>query len=181
MESVVARKSMTMSATGVCPECGAAVPLNAAPGLCPQCASQGARDGKANIIDILPLRKPNGAPVNGLPNPCLAASEVGYDIFLNLLTTPAVGGDPDGLDIEGLTIDEQGNFWVCEEYQPSLAEVTLDGTVQFRLVPKGAKLCGTEVIPTYDVLPSSSSVGPIAASKASRRKTGRSTESCNGH
>ncbi|HMC27404.1 MAG TPA: esterase-like activity of phytase family protein, partial [Verrucomicrobiae bacterium] len=115
--------------------------------------SQGAQGGKANILEIIPLRKPNGTPVNGLPNPCLTASEIGYDIFLNLLTSPAPGGDPDGLDVEGITMDDQGNFWICEEYQPSICKVAPDGTVQFRLVPKGAKLCGTEAIPTYDILP----------------------------
>jgi 3-phytase len=115
--------------------------------------SQGVLGGMANILQITPLRKPNGAPVNGLPNPCLADSEIGYDIFLNLITSPAAGGDPDGLDVEGLTIDSQGNFWVSEEYQPSICKVAPDGTVQFRLVPKGARLCGSEVIPTFDVLP----------------------------
>src|SRR5437867_3249369 len=38
--------------------------------------SQGVQGGMANIIEILPLRKPNGAPVTGLPNPCLTASEI---------------------------------------------------------------------------------------------------------
>ena len=114
---------------------------------------QGVRGGMANILDILPLRKPDGVPVSGLPNPCLAGSEIGYDIFLNLITSPAVGGDPDGLDVEGLTIDEQGNFWICEEYQPSICRVGPAGTVNLRLVPSGAKLCGTEVIPTVGALP----------------------------
>jgi 3-phytase len=113
----------------------------------------GVHGGKANIIDIIPLRKPDGTLVNGLPNPCLADSEIGYDIFLNLFTTPAAGGDPDGLDTEGLTMDSDGNFWVCEEYQPSICRVAPDGTVQLRLVPRGARLCGTEVIPTLPILP----------------------------
>ena len=114
---------------------------------------RGARGGMANIIDIIPLRKPDGTPVNGLPNPCLTASEIGYDIFLNLITSPAVGGDPDGLDVEGLTMDEQGDFWICEEYQPSICRVAPDGIVNLRLVPSGAKLCGSEVIPTVGALP----------------------------
>jgi hypothetical protein len=60
--------------------------------------------------------------------------------------------DEDSLDAEGITIDPWGNFWVCEEYKPSVAMVAPNGTVQLRLVPAGT-LTGLEEVPTYDLLP----------------------------
>src|SRR6185295_11277204 len=45
-----------------------------------------------------------------------------------------------------------GNFWVCEEYKPSVAMFGPNGKVQMRLVPAGT-LTGSEQVPTYDVLP----------------------------
>jgi hypothetical protein len=104
--------------------------------------------GVAQIVNVLPLRKPAGGFVTGLPNSCLPGQEIALDLGLNL-----VPGDPDGLDTEGLTIDGDGNFWICEEYRPSICKVSPDGVVQFRLVPQGA-ICGDEQIPTFDLLPS---------------------------
>jgi hypothetical protein len=60
--------------------------------------------------------------------------------------------DEDCLDAEGITIDPWGNFWVCDEYKPSVAMLTPSGTVLMRLVPAGTKT-GVEQVPTYDVLP----------------------------
>jgi 3-phytase len=104
-------------------------------------------DLTADILEIIPMKKPNGAPVTGWPNSCFSNSEDGRDLFFNVLN------DPDGLDVEGLTMDDQGNFWISEEYRPSLCKVAPDGTVLFRLVPAGT-VCGSEQIPTYGILPS---------------------------
>ena len=103
-------------------------------------------NGTADILEVLPLRKPNGNLVTGLPNLCLANSEIGMDLNYNVLPD-----DPDGLDIEGITMDGQGNFWVSDEYRTSISKVSPDGTVQFRLVP--ANSCPGLDIPTYGVLP----------------------------
>jgi hypothetical protein len=100
----------------------------------------------ADVLQITPLRKPNGSAVTGWPNSCFSTAEDGRDLSLNPLD------DPDGLDTEGLTMDDQGNFWVSDEYRPSIAKVAPDGTVLFRLVPAGT-VCGTEQIPTAGLLP----------------------------
>jgi 3-phytase len=102
--------------------------------------------GVAEILQLIPLRKPNGQPITGLPNRCLANSEVGMDLNYNVLPD-----DPDGLDTEGLTMDDQGNFWISDEYRASISMVSPDGTVQFRLVP--ANSCPGLHVPTYGVLP----------------------------
>lgn len=103
--------------------------------------------GTADILEIIPLKKPNGDPVTGWPNSCFSNSEDGRDLFFNVLN------DPDGLDVEGLAVDDQGNFWISEEYRPSICKVAPDGTVLMRLVPAGT-VCGSEQIPTHGVLPS---------------------------
>jgi len=103
-------------------------------------------NGKAKIRDVRPLTRPGGVPISGLPT-TKPATDVPYDVNLNLLPF-----DEDSLDAEGITIDPWGNLWVCDEYKPSVAMVAPNGQVQMRLVPAGT-LTGSEVVPTYDVLP----------------------------
>jgi hypothetical protein len=103
--------------------------------------------GTATIEELKPLKHPFGSThITGLPT-TKPATDVPYDFDLNLLPF-----DEDSLDAEGITIDPWGNFWVCEEYKPSVAMVAPNGKVQMRLVPAGT-LTGAEKVPTYDVLP----------------------------
>lgn len=103
--------------------------------------------GIARIESIKPLRHPHGhAKITGLPT-TVPPTDVPYN--LNLSALPF---DEDSLDAEGITVDPWGNFWVCEEYKPSLAMVSQGGKVQLRLVPAGT-LTGLEEVPTYDIIP----------------------------
>ncbi len=101
---------------------------------------------KAKIENIIPLRRRNGSIISGLPT-TLPPTDIPYDFNLSLLPF-----DEDSIDSEGLTIDPWGNFWVCEEYKPSVALVGPDGTVQMRLIPAGT-LTGVEEVPTFEILP----------------------------
>jgi hypothetical protein len=101
---------------------------------------------RAKIKHMKPLTRPDGEPISGLPT-SLPATDIPFDF--NLVQLPF---DEDCLDAEGITIDPWGNFWVCEEYKPSVAMMTPSGTVLMRLVPAGT-LTGVEQVPTYDVLP----------------------------
>ena len=103
-------------------------------------------NGTVKVDDVTPLKKPNGGQITGLPT-TKPATDIPYDFDLNQLPF-----DEDSLDAEGITIDPWGNFWVCEEYKPSVAMVAPNGKVQLRLVPAGT-LTGLEQVPTYDVLP----------------------------
>jgi hypothetical protein len=102
--------------------------------------------GDAKIDDVLPLTRPDGTLITGLPT-TKPATDVPYDKDLNVLPF-----DEDSLDVEGITIDPWGNFWVCEEYKPSVAMVDRDGVVRMRLIPAGT-LTGLEQVPTYELLP----------------------------
>jgi hypothetical protein len=103
-------------------------------------------NGSAKVDDVQPLKRPEGGQISGLPT-TRPATDVPYDTNLEVLPF-----DEDSLDAEGITLDPWGNFWVCEEYKPSVAMVAANGKVQLRLVPAGT-LTGLEQVPTYDVLP----------------------------
>jgi len=103
-------------------------------------------NGTARVDEVKPLKRPSGGQISGLPT-TTPATDIPYDFDLNLLPF-----DEDSLDAEGITIDPWGNFWVCDEYKPSVAMVAPNGKVQLRLVPAGTAL-GTEEVPTYGVLP----------------------------
>lgn len=103
-------------------------------------------NGSARVDDVKPLKRPGGGAISGLPT-TLPATDIPYDFNLNLLPY-----DEDSIDAEGITVGPFGNFWVCDEYKPSVACVARNGRVLFRLVPEGT-LTGAEQVPTYDVLP----------------------------
>ena len=42
-----------------------------------------------------------------------STGEVALDMNLNSL-----GYDNDGVDSEGISVDEDGNIWICDEYGP---------------------------------------------------------------
>jgi hypothetical protein len=88
-------------------------------------------NGDAKIEELHPLKHPDGGRISGLPT-TKPATDVPYDVNLNPLPF-----DEDSLDAEGITIDGWGNFWVCEEYKPSVAMVAPNGKVLLRLVPEG--------------------------------------------
>jgi hypothetical protein len=103
-------------------------------------------NGKAIVQNVTPLTRPDGAPITGLPT-TIPATDVPFDANLDPLPF-----DEDSLDAEGITIDPWGNFWICEEYKPSVAMLSPSGQVMMRLVPAGTEV-GTEVVPTFPVLP----------------------------
>src|SRR5262245_17501228 len=104
-------------------------------------------NGRAKIDDVRPLKLLyGGSKISGLPT-SIPATDIPYDFNLDRL-----GFDEDSLDAEGITIDPWGNFWVREEYKPSVAMIAPNGKVQMRLVAKGTRV-GVEQVPTYDVLP----------------------------
>ena len=107
--------------------------------------------GTAQVLDIIPLRREVAPgvfePISGRANGVELSPEKLYKPDYKKLDF-----DPDALDPEGITMDNNGFFWICEEYRPSIAMIDATGTVLLRLVPKGC-LSGTETVPTYDILP----------------------------
>src|SRR5689334_9596297 len=100
-------------------------------------------DGEIRILETIPILTRSGKPVTGMPN-MQTRDEVPYDYSGGKV----LNYNPNGLDTEGLVRTRSGDFWVAEEYGPSLLKIAADGKVLKRYVPKGLGLTGTD----YDVV-----------------------------
>jgi hypothetical protein len=87
-----------------------------------------------SVFERLPLCDPQRRPLSGLPLPDhdVLDSEPAFDIDGKRLA-----GDPDGVDTESVVRLRNGDFWLGEEFGPSLLDVARDGVVRRRLVPVG--------------------------------------------
>ncbi|GIW09189.1 MAG: hypothetical protein KatS3mg061_0246 [Dehalococcoidia bacterium] len=90
---------------------------------------------EVRIEQVIPLRGRSGRPVSGLPNR-EGADETPWD-YRGRERLPF---NQSGIDPEGLVRTSRGEFWLAEEYSPSLLQVSAEGVVQRRLVPQGVKL-----------------------------------------
>ena len=105
-------------------------------------------EGKTiRILETVAIVGQSGKPVTGLPN-LKGVDETPYE-YSARDTLPF---NPSGLDTEGLVRTTAGEFWIAEEYSPSLLHVDRTGKVLKRYVPEGLKLEGTDY-PVAAVLP----------------------------
>ncbi len=98
------------------------------------------------ILGRTAIQSSKGVGVTGLPN---------IPVYDGPPST--VSGGPgkynvNGLDTEGIVRMKSGDFWLVDEYGPSVVEVGADGVIKRRLVPKGWAGAGTSY-PTIDALP----------------------------
>jgi len=104
-------------------------------------------DDEIQILDALPIVGESGAPVTGVSNRD-GADEKPY----NFDGTEEIDYNTSGVDTEGLIRTEAGDFWLAEEYSPSILHVGADGKVIARYTPAGITLDGADY-PVYDTLP----------------------------
>ncbi len=102
---------------------------------------------RVDIVQVLPIVGQSGKPVTGLPN-LLPRDERPYD-FTAMGELPP---NPNGLDTEALVRTRAGDFWLVDEYGPSLVHVDADGKVIRRIVPEGVNYTGTDY-PVSSTLP----------------------------
>ncbi|MGH7765847.1 MAG: esterase-like activity of phytase family protein [Candidatus Binatia bacterium] len=100
--------------------------------------------GAIRILETVPLVTGSGKPVTGLPN-VAGRDETPYDHS----GREKLSFNPNGLDSEGLVQTATGEFWVAEEYGPSLLKIDRTGKVMKRYIPEGVKLEGAD----YAVMP----------------------------
>lgn len=99
------------------------------------------------VAGTTPLAGRTGRPLSGRPN------GIGNDEpILDATGEHAVATDPNGIDSEGLVRLRDGSFWLAEEYRPSLLEVSAEGRVARRYVPRGHALPQADM-EVVDVLP----------------------------
>lgn len=98
-----------------------------------------AKGAGLNILKFLPIVDARGAPVTGLSN----LKKHDDKPFTFDGKTP-LARNPSGLDPEALVRTLKGDFWVAEEYGPSLVHVAADGSVIKRFVPQGLDYTGAQ-------------------------------------
>ena len=91
------------------------------------------QDNKAVIDSSIQIKNSAGKKITGLPleNGLVGSTgEVALDENLNPL-----GYDVDGLDPEGIAVDRDGNFWICDEYGPFLLKLDPNGKILEKYAP----------------------------------------------
>ena len=94
-------------------------------------------DKKVQILKTIPLVDSAGKPVGGMSN-LEGIDETPYD-YQGRRRLPY---NPNGLDSEGLIRTSSGDFWIAEEYSPSLVHCDANGKILKRFVPAGSKISG---------------------------------------
>lgn len=104
-----------------------------APQFQPQIGVIHVKDGKAEVISVIGLKDEKGKAITGLPlEPGLvgATNEVALDDHFTWL-----GYDNNGMDTEGIALDAGGNFWICDEYGPFIAQYDKQGKLLKKYAP----------------------------------------------
>lgn len=94
---------------------------------------------RIQIVEQLPLTHADGSPLLGIPNvygTANAASQTD-EVPVNLLGG-VIPREPLGGDFEGLTVADDGSFWLADEYRPSLYHFDRQGRLLQRMVPIGS-------------------------------------------
>lgn len=87
---------------------------------------------KIDVVRAVPIVDASGRPVTGLPN-LKGYSEKPYTFD----GQAKLELNPNGLDPEGFVRTQSGDFWVVEEYGPSIVHLDGNGVVLKRYVPQG--------------------------------------------
>lgn len=91
------------------------------------------KEDGAVINSAIKIKDSLGNDITGLPlEPGQVGStgEIALDMNLNNL-----GYDNNGIDSEGISVDEDGNFWICDEYGPFLVKLDSEGKVLEKYEP----------------------------------------------
>lgn len=100
-----------------------------------------------DVLETFPIVGQSGQAVTGLPN--LAGRD---NAPMDVKARTKLSYNPSGLDPEGLVRMPNGDFWIAEEYGPSLVHLDPTGKVLKRYVPRGLALDGADY-PVAEALP----------------------------
>ncbi|MEN9346145.1 MAG: putative phytase, partial [Bacteroidota bacterium] len=101
------------------------------------------------ILQTITMKRPNGTGASGLLNPTGFGSKateiVSTDTVMNCANFNSKTAPKDiwGIDAEGLVVDKDGNFWICEEGGPTIWKLNPNGVVIKRYTPY-ANLVGAQ-------------------------------------
>ena len=91
----------------------------------------GPGEGRRWQIDDVRVTSPDGGPYASVDYTDADGTEYS-----------ALEYDPFGGDFEGILKDNDGNFWMCDEYRPAIYKFQPDGTMIERYVPAGTSQLG---------------------------------------
>ncbi len=91
------------------------------------------------VVQTIPIVGRSGKPVTGMPN-LDGVDETPYDYTAQ----KTFAFNASGLDTEGLVRTKNGEFWLIDEYSPSLVRVDTTGKVVKRFIPAGLNLAGAD-------------------------------------
>ncbi len=119
------------------------------------------------------LRDAHGSPLSGLPNLRVAGGnastphndEVPVDLFGRMLGLDALGGD-----FEGIAVDEDGSFWLPDEYRPAIYHFDARGLLLQRFIPVGAHAAAGLPVPAGRCRPAQLGIEALPAVIAQRRQ-----------
>lgn len=93
------------------------------------------------ILRTITVKRPNGTGATGIINPTglgSTATEVAStDTVLNCanFSLKTAAKDTFGIDCEGIVVDRDGNFWLCEEGGPTIWKLSQNGVLLKRYTP----------------------------------------------
>ncbi|MEH2260069.1 phytase [Nostoc sp.] len=115
--------------------------------------------GEISITNRTELFRQDGTtPLTGLPNLQGVGNSLAYtDEIAVDLDNKVLANDPLGADLEGIVVAENGDYWLVDEYRPSIYHFDVNGKLIDRFIPQGtatapnpdqpAATFGTEVLP----------------------------------
>ncbi len=89
------------------------------------------KDHTFEITNQIILKDFQSTPLSGLPNLKSPFDETAIDSRGNILKPDLMG-----LDSEGLAVDNHGNYWISEEYRPSILKFDRSGRLIRRFIPE---------------------------------------------
>lgn len=95
------------------------------------------------ILQTITMKRPDGTGATGLLNPTgfgsTAIEQASTDVVTDCadFATKTAQKDIWGIDSEGIVVDKQGNFWICEEGGPTIWKLNSNGVVINRFTPYG--------------------------------------------
>lgn len=114
------------------------------------------KNGKATVTKLIEIKKPGSKEgVTGIPNVDLRSFPKYHDETPVTADGKRLKFDPWGIDPESIIIDAKGNFWIGEEYGPSILKISKDGEVKGRWNPQ------VEYKASYKVRAGKNSLPPV--------------------
>lgn len=107
--------------------------------------------GSFTIVNRIGLTRADGTtPITGLPNLQAGAQGLAYTDELPIdLNGNDLNNDPFGADLEGISVDAAGTWWMVDEYRPAIYNFSNTGRLLDRYIPAGTAASVNAAAGTY--------------------------------